>query len=96
MNSNDYKQTPAECAAATAVALVELQQHYGNTTAYPLNRTAGLLAELAGTRTLTRQTIQLAAALGFSFEVRHLTGALGNTTTTTAIPAADLADHVTN
>lgn len=93
MNSNDLKQSPAEYAAATAVATVELQQHYGNTTAYPLNRTAGLLAELAGTRTLTRSTIQLAAALGFSFEVRHL---IGNTQSTTAIPAADLAEHVTN
>lgn len=86
-------------------ATVELQQHYGNTTVYPLNRTAGLLAELAGTKTLTRQTILLAEALGFSFQVRHLVrpcreilaageGELG-AEQTTRIPAAELADHIT-
>jgi histone H3/H4 len=91
-DSNLMKQTPAEAAHFSRRAIVELQQHYGKTTVYPLNRQAGLLAEIAGTKTLTRQTIQLAAALGFSFEVRYLVGIEENHA---AIAADALADLIT-
>lgn len=70
---------------------VELQTHYGKTSCYPLNRNGGILAELAGTKTLTAQAVKLAAALGYRFRIRHL---IGNDEAHTPISAESLADHI--
>jgi hypothetical protein len=52
-------------------AIVEIREIYGNRTIYPVNDTALYLARIAGTKTLTEQTIKHAKAMGFSFEVQH-------------------------
>ena len=48
-------------------ALVEIKQVYGNELVYPVNDVAQKLAQLAGTKTLNSNTIQLAKELGFKF-----------------------------
>ena len=45
--------------------LIELKTVYGKTTIYPANEAADLLAEIAGTKTLTNVTLALAERLGF-------------------------------
>ena len=52
-------------------AIVEIREVYGNRTIYPVNDTALYLARIAGTKTLTEQTIKHAKALGFSFEIKQ-------------------------
>lgn len=49
--------------------LVRIKNVYGTDTIYPANGQAALIAELAGTRTLTTQAIEIAKELGFTFEV---------------------------
>lgn len=51
-------------------ALVEVKNNYGARTVYPANQTAELLAQLAGTKTLTETTITLAKQLGYKFTVK--------------------------
>jgi len=51
-----------------------IKQVYGKPTAYPANAAAERLAEIAGTKTLTANTIALAAAMGFTFEVKTTVG----------------------
>ena len=51
------------------LAQVEIKEVYGNKTIYPLNDQALLLARIAGTKTLTPSTIDLAKKLGFNFEI---------------------------
>jgi hypothetical protein len=53
------------------IAQVEIREVYGNKTVYPLNDQAKLLAQIAGTKTLTTSTVDLAKKLGFHFEVIH-------------------------
>lgn len=43
---------------------VQTRDVYGLTKAYPMNEAAHLLAEIAGTKTLTRQALDRAAKLG--------------------------------
>ena len=52
-------------------ALVDIKSVYGNRTVYPANQTAELLAQLAGTKTLTETTITLAKQLGYTFTVQQ-------------------------
>lgn len=51
------------------IAQVEIKQVYGINTVYPVNDKAKLIAKLAGTKTLTTDTINTARELGFTFEV---------------------------
>ena len=44
---------------------ITVKQQYGRTVAYPACRQSGLLAELAGTRTLTAEALTLIEGLGF-------------------------------
>jgi len=44
---------------------VKIKQVYGNTVAYPVCEQARLLAQLAGTTTLTIQALKTIKALGF-------------------------------
>ena len=53
------------------IAQVEVKEVYGNKTIYPLNEQAKILAQIAGTKTLTPLTVELAKKLGFHFEVIH-------------------------
>jgi hypothetical protein len=44
---------------------VKIKQVYGNTVAYPVCEQARLLAQLAGTTTLTIQALKIIKSLGF-------------------------------
>jgi len=46
--------------------IVRRREVYGVAKFYPMNTTAKLFAEIAGTKTLTEQTIGLAQHLGFT------------------------------
>ena len=48
---------------------IKLQNNYGNQTAYPICQHALIFAKLAGTKTLTRQTLQLIKSLGYSINI---------------------------
>lgn len=50
-------------------AQVEIKDVYGNKSVYPVNDTARYLAQLAGTKTLTTNTLATAKNMGFTFEV---------------------------
>lgn len=52
---------------------VEVREVYGNPTVYPVCEKAKQLADLAGTKTLTRQTLQKIEALGFVVNVKQKT-----------------------
>lgn len=49
---------------------VEIKNHFGNERIYPTNEEGKMLAKMVGSKTLTRETIALAKALGFTFEVQ--------------------------
>lgn len=51
---------------ADKVIAVEVREIYGVPKAYPKNDAAKVLAEIAGTTTLTQRTLDLAKRLGFS------------------------------
>jgi hypothetical protein len=55
---------------------ITLKSVYGQLKAYPACRQAGLLAELAGTRTLTSQALCLAEALGFKIHATFASAAV--------------------
>jgi hypothetical protein len=44
---------------------IRAEKVYGNWVIYPMNPAAKLLAEIAGTKTLTNNTLQLAERMGF-------------------------------
>jgi hypothetical protein len=50
-------------------ATVLIKDIYGKQTIYPTNKVAHLLAEIAGTKTLTQRTIDTAKEMGITFEV---------------------------
>lgn len=54
--------------------LVDVRDVYGRETIYPACATAELLAQLAGTRTLTRAALATIRALGYSVAVRPHAG----------------------
>lgn len=51
--------------------LVEVRDQYGAQTIRPVCPTAQLFARIAGTKTLTRDTIQAVKALGYRVEVKQ-------------------------
>jgi len=48
--------------------LIEIKDQYGNDVVYPACETSRLLAKIAGTKTLTSNTIKYAKRLGYVFE----------------------------
>jgi|TARA_R100001530_G_scaffold136325_1_gene116457 hypothetical protein len=50
------------------LAIVEIKHNYNTVRAYPVNRVAHLLAQLAGAKTLTPDTRRIAKQLGYRFE----------------------------
>ena len=48
---------------------VEIKNVYGNATIYPVNAAAKTFAQIAGTKTLKRDTIALAKTLGYTVTV---------------------------
>jgi len=48
--------------------LIEIKDQYGNDVVYPACETSRLLAKIAGTKTLTADTIMYAKRLGYIFE----------------------------
>jgi hypothetical protein len=53
------------------VVEVEVVDVYGKPTFYPINHTAEMLAHIAGTKTLTPQTLKLAMDMGITVDARH-------------------------
>jgi hypothetical protein len=51
------------------VIKVNIRNVYGEDKVYPLNAQATRLAMLAGTKTLTRGTLDIAKAMGFELQV---------------------------
>jgi hypothetical protein len=49
---------------------VRIANNYGGRVVYPVCETSQLLAQLAGTRTLTAQAIEIIQALGFTLSVQ--------------------------
>lgn len=45
--------------------VINIKDVYGKPTVYPVNETAKLLADLAGTKTLTPQALAIIAKLGY-------------------------------
>ncbi len=54
---------------------IEVRNVYGRETIYPANETASLIAAIAGTKTLTHATLQLAERLGYTIETVPVTWA---------------------
>ena len=50
---------------------VEIKTVYGKTLYYPLNAEAQMLSHIAGTETLTVQTLKLAKDMGMSIKFTH-------------------------
>ena len=50
---------------------VEIKDQYGSQTIRPVCQTAQLFARIAGTNTLTRDTVQAIKALGYRVEVKQ-------------------------
>jgi len=48
---------------------VEISNNYGREAIYPVNEAAITFAKIAGTKTLSRETITLAKSLGYSIEI---------------------------
>ena len=48
---------------------VSIRNVYGEQRIYPLNALATKLARLAGTKTLTRSTLEIARAMGFNIQL---------------------------
>lgn len=53
------------------VVEVEVVDVYGKPTFYPRNQNAEALAQIAGTKTLTTQTLKLAMEMGITVDARH-------------------------
>ena len=51
------------------IVQVKITNNYGNSLVYPMNETARLFCQIAGTKTLTETTINNARKLGFEFKV---------------------------
>ena len=52
---------------------VSIRNSYGEDRVYPLNSQATRLAMLAGTKTLTRGTLDIAKAMGFEIQIESAT-----------------------
>jgi len=53
------------------IAIVEIKNNFGSEAIYPACNNSRLIAKLANTKTLTRETIQVAKELGFKFETKQ-------------------------
>lgn len=51
------------------VLKIQVKNVYGNETIYPVNETAKIFAKIAGTKTLTRETINQAKELGYQVQL---------------------------
>ncbi len=51
------------------IIIVQRREVYGRETIYPVCPKAKLFAELAGTKTLTRQTLRLIRQLGYDIDM---------------------------
>jgi hypothetical protein len=51
--------------------LVRIAHNYGKRAIYPVNEAAQLIAELAGTKTLTHEAIQTAKRLGYTIKAEE-------------------------
>ena len=51
------------------IAQIEIRSVYGENKAYPIGRTACQIASLAGTKTLTLNTLRQAHAMGVTIEL---------------------------
>lgn len=65
-----YRQDgiPGHCDCGASTLRVRLREVYGKPLVYPVNEQAKLLAELAGSKTLTSHTMTLARRMGFTVE----------------------------
>jgi hypothetical protein len=52
---------------------IRIANNYGIETFYPVDETAQLFARIAGTKTLTRPTLELMDALGYEIEIKEKT-----------------------
>ena len=52
---------------------VRIDKNYGNRVVYPACHTSKLIAQIAGTRTLTDRTIEIIKQLGYTVEVQQPT-----------------------
>lgn len=50
--------------------LIQVRNVYGTPTIYPINETAQLFARIAGTKTLTHPTLEVAEQLGYTIAVQ--------------------------
>lgn len=50
--------------------LIQVRNVYGTPTIYPINETAQLFARIAGTKTLTHPTLEVAEQLGYTITVQ--------------------------
>ena len=50
--------------------IVQVRNVYGVPSVYPINETASLFAQIAGTKTLTHPTLCLAERLGYQIEAQ--------------------------
>ena len=50
---------------------VQVREQYGVEAIYPVCNTSFLFAQIAGTKTLTRRTIELVKALGYTIDVQQ-------------------------
>ena len=53
------------------IILVDIRNVYGQQTIYPANLDADIFAAIAGTKTLTKRTLQYAEQLGYTIEVKQ-------------------------
>tara|TARA_R110000850_G_scaffold252473_2_gene377668 strand:+ start:176 stop:352 length:177 start_codon:yes stop_codon:yes gene_type:complete len=49
--------------------IVEIKHEYGNRRVYPVCSASKTLAEIAGSKTLSKETIDLSKKLGYIFEI---------------------------
>lgn len=57
--------------APFASIVVLRREVYGNEVYYPVCKQAGIYAQIAGTKTLTRDTLKLIRALGVTIQTTH-------------------------
>lgn len=62
------KQAEAVQQAMKPVIQIEVRDVYGISKAYPANKAAELFAQIAGTKTLCRETLRYAEQLGFEVQ----------------------------
>lgn len=62
------KQAAAVQQAMKPVVQIQVRDVYGISKAYPANKAAELFAQIAGTKTLCRETLRYAEQLGFEVQ----------------------------